>query len=288
MSNLDLNTQRDALIAKHIASPAGRVLLAGAMVQPLRTQRDYTSVARKALQVEQLPDGALPMYDKDVDVAAYVIGEQGDNIVTIVNGKRVLFPLFEIASNPEIAMTEIRQRRFDVVQRVVDKAKAEIQYVEDRYAFALMDQMAAGATNPNPIINVVGNLTAPALSDAFASVQQHDMQVNMVFMNALDYNDLRKWDRDTLSPMQQDVLFKAGILATAWGAKIMTSRAVPQGTVYVCGEAEFFGRMPVRQELTVISADEPRQRTIGFSCWEQIGIGLFNPKALQVIKITRV
>lgn len=287
MSNLD-NAARDAMIAQHIGTPAGRVKLAGAMVQPLRTQRDYTSVARKALQVEQLPDGALPMYDKDPDVAAYVIGEQGDNIVSIVNGERVLYPLFEIASNPEIAMSEIRQRRFDVVQRVVDKAKAEIQYVEDRYTFALMDQMAAGSTNPNAPINVVGNLTAPALSDAFANIQRHDIQVSMIFMNALDYGDLRKWDRDTLSPMQQDVLFKAGILATVWGAKVMTSRAVPQGTVYVCGEPEFFGRMPVRQELTVLSADEPRQRTIGFSCWEQVGIGLFNPKALQVLKISRV
>jgi len=40
----------------------------------LRRRRDYTSVGRKAFYVEQLPDGALPIYDKDADVAAYVIG----------------------------------------------------------------------------------------------------------------------------------------------------------------------------------------------------------------------
>lgn len=284
----NLNEIRDRLIAKHIGSPSGRVQLASSMVQPLRTQRDYASVARKAVMVEQLPDGALAMYDKDIDVAAYHIGEEGDNVVTIVNGKRIQIPTFEIAANPEIPMKEIKQRRFDIVTRAVDKAKNQIGFVEDKYVFTLMDRMAAGATNPNPIINVVGNLTSNVLSDAFARIQQHDIAVNMVFMNALDYGDIRKWDRDVLSPLAQDALLKIGILGQAWGAKFMTTRAVPQGTVYVCGEPEFFGRMPVRQELTVLSADEPRQRTIGFSCWEDVGLGLFNPKALQVLKISRV
>ena len=35
------------------------------MIQPLRRRRDYTSVGRKAFYVEALPDGALPIYDKD-------------------------------------------------------------------------------------------------------------------------------------------------------------------------------------------------------------------------------
>jgi len=41
-------------------------------IQPLRTRRDYTSVGRKTFLVEQLPDGALPIYDKDPEVTAYI------------------------------------------------------------------------------------------------------------------------------------------------------------------------------------------------------------------------
>jgi len=69
---------------------------------------------RKAFFVEQLPDGALPIYDKDPNVTAYVIGEEGENIVAVAKPKRVLFPLFEIASNPEIQLTEVKSRRFDL------------------------------------------------------------------------------------------------------------------------------------------------------------------------------
>ena len=84
--------------------------LAASMTQPLRLRRDYTSVGRKTFLVEQLPDGALPIYDKDPDVTAFVVGEEGENILAITKPRRVIFPLFEIASNPEIPLTQIKER----------------------------------------------------------------------------------------------------------------------------------------------------------------------------------
>jgi len=249
------------------------------------------SVGRKAFFVEALPDGALPIYDKDPNITAYVVGEEGENIVAVAKPKRVLFPLFEIASiasNPEIQLTEIKQRRFDLIERSVDLGKAEIQAEEDRKVFAVMDALSADPTNPNPVIPVTGNLTANALADAFANVERTDLRVATVFLNAKDYADLRKWDRDTLDIETQAILLKTGLMATLWGAKLIVSRIVPEGTVYVCGEAEFFGRVPVRTELTVLSADDPKNRLIGFSMFEQIGIGAYNPFALQVLTITRV
>lgn len=64
------NTEKQRLISELIATPAGRQKLAASMTQPLRTRRDYTAVGRKTFLVEQLPDGALPIYDKDPDVSA--------------------------------------------------------------------------------------------------------------------------------------------------------------------------------------------------------------------------
>ena len=282
------NQTKFEVISQHIRTAAGRARLAASMIQPLRRRRDYTSVGRKAFYVEDLPDGALPIYDKDPTITAYVVGEEGENIVAVAKPKRVLFPLFEIASNPEIQLTEIKQRRYDLIERSVDLGKSEIQAEEDRKVFAVMDALAADATNPNPSIPVTGNLTANALADAFAAIERSDIRVATVFLNAKDYADLRKWDRDTLDIETQAVLLKTGLMATLWGAKLIVSRIVPEGTVYVCGEAEFFGRIPVRTELTVLSADDPKNRLIGFSMFEQIGIGAYNPFALQVLEITRV
>ena len=217
-----------------------------------------------------------------------MIGEEGQNIIAVTKPKRVMFPLFEVASNPEIPLTEIKQRRYDLIERSVDLARAEIQAEEDRKVFAVMDAVAGDANNPNPTIEITGNLTSNALADAFANISRNDIRVANVFMNAKDYSDLLKWDRDTLDTETQGVLLKTGLMATLWGAKIIVSRIVPEGTVYVCGEPEFFGRIPVRTELTVLSADNPKERMVGFSVFEQLGIGLYNPLALQVCHINRV
>lgn len=286
------NAAKQKIIADYIKTPQGRAKLAASMTQPLRTRRDYTSVGRKTFLVEQLPDGALPIYDKDPDVTAYVIGEEGENILAITKPRRVIFPLFEIASNPEIPLTQIKERRFDLIERAQDLARAQIQAAEDERVFAVLDAIALngfdtlpGQTNPD--IPVVAPLSGAALADAYAQIERHDLRVARVYMNARDYADIRKFGRDILDVESQATLLKTGLQATLWGAQIITSRLVPAGTVYVCCEPEMFGRIPVRTELTVLSADDPKARTIGFSVFEQIGIGAYNPRGLTRIQITR-
>jgi len=48
-----------------------------------------------------------------------------------------------------------------------------------------------------------------------------------------------------------------------------------------------FGRIPVRTELTVLSADNPAKRQIGFSIFENLGIGCHNPRGLVRLVVRR-
>jgi HK97 family phage major capsid protein len=286
------NAAKQKLISEYIRTPQGRAKLAASLTQPLRTRRDYTSVGRKTFLVEQLPDGALPIYDKDPDVTAFIVGEEGQNIIAVTKPRRVIFPLFEIASNPEIPLTQIKERRFDLIERAQDLARAQIQAAEDERVFAVLDAIATngfdsipGGTNPD--IPVVAPISGAVLADAFALIERHDLRVARVYMNARDYADVRKFGRDILDIESQAVLLKTGLQATLWGAQVITSRIVPAGTVYVCCEPEMFGRIPVRTELTVLSADDPKARTIGFSVFENLGIGAYNPRGLTRLTVTR-
>ena len=285
------NEVKQRVIGEYIKTAAGRSKLAASMTQPLRTRRDYSAVGRKTFLVEQLPDGALPIYDKDPDVTAFIVGEEGENIIGVTKPRRVIFPLFEIASNPEIPLTQIKERRFDLIERAQDLARAQIQAAEDERVFAVMDSVATAgfdslAAQINPDIPVVAPVSGSVLSDAFGLVERHDLRVARVFMNARDYADLRKFGRDILDIEAQATLLRTGLMASLWGAQIIVSRLVPVGTVYVCCEPEHFGRIPVRTELTVLSADDPKARTIGFSCFENLGIGAFNPRGLTRLSIT--
>lgn len=286
------NSVKAKLISDYIGTAAGRAKLAASMTQPLRLRRDYMAVGRKTFLVEQLPDGALPIYDKDPDVTAYMVGEEGENIIAVTKPRRVIFPLFEIASNPEIPLTQIKERRFDLIERAQDLARAQIQAAEDERVFATLDAVATDgfdsiAGGENPDVAVIAPISGAVLADAFSLIERHDLRVARVFMNARDYADLRKFGRDILDIETQRDLLKTGLMGTLWGAQIIVSRLVPVGTVYVCCEPEMFGRIPVRTELTVLSADDPKARTIGFSCFENLGIGCYNPKGLARLTISR-
>jgi hypothetical protein len=293
MSNVNVsNAVKQKIISDYVKTASGRAKLAASMTQPRRTRRDYMSVGRKTFLVEQLPDGALPIYDKDPDVTAFVVGEEGENILAITKPRRVIFPLFEIASNPEIPLTQIKERRFDLIERAQDLARAQIQAAEDERVFAVLDAIAVngfdslpGGTNPD--IPVIAPINGAVLADAFALIERHDLRVARVYMNARDYADVRKFGRDILDIESQATLLKTGLQATLWGSQIITSRLVPVGTVYVCCEPEMFGRIPVRTELTVLSADDPKARTIGFSVFENLGIGAYNPRGLARLTVTR-
>lgn len=286
------NAAKKELISKHIQTAEGRQKIAASMIQPLRTRRDYSSVGRKTFLVEQLPDGALPIYDKDPDVTAYVIGEEGQNVQAVTKPRRVQFPLFEVASNPTIPLTQIKERRFDLIERSQDLAKAQIQAAEDERVFAVLDSVAvngfdslAGQTNAD--IQHVAPINSAVLADAFAKIERHDLRVARVYMNARDYADIRKFGREILDIESQQTLLDTGLQASLWGAQIIVSRLVPEGFVYVCADPEMFGRIPVRTELTVLSADKPSERMIGFSVFENLGIGAHNPRGLTRIVVQR-
>jgi hypothetical protein len=286
------NAQRAKVIGELIQTSGGRQKLAASMTQPLRTRRDYAAVGRKTFLVEQLPDGALPYYDKDPDVTAFMVGEEGQNIVGVLKSRRVMFPLFEIASNPEIPLTQIKERRFDLIARAQELARAQIQAAEDERVFAVMDACATAGFDSlpaqlNPDIPVVAPISGAVIADACALIEAHDLRVARIYMNARDYADLRKFGRDILDMETQATLLKTGLMGVIYGAQVVVSRLVPAGIVYFCCEPEMFGRIPVRTELTVLSADDPKNRMVGFSVFEQLGIGCHNPRGLARAVVTR-
>jgi hypothetical protein len=289
------------MLGQLLKTAGGRQKLAASLGPSLRRRRDYMSIARKALMVETLPDGALPIYDKEFDttgasfVQAFVVGEEGGDITNVVKPIRVTVPTFEIAANPMIPITQIKERRFDLVARSLNLAKAEVGATEDSYVFALFDAVAAAipstATANDSVFNIDQTVTAPIsvenLADAHASVERHDLSVAYDFFNPRDYADLKKWTQQNIDRETQRKLLKTGVMGYLWGATLLQSRKVGYGTVYVLADAEFLGVIPERVPLTVMSADRPDLRQIGFSIFEILGFLIFNPSGIQRILITR-
>lgn len=121
--------KRDGLISRAILTQEGKVALAQAMANPIRRNLDYQGIARRALVVDPLPQGATPTYDRDIDVSAVVVSSNGAGPESRVFGDRVVVPTFELFSNPTVRISEVRRRRFNVIDRAVQKARQEIRRV---------------------------------------------------------------------------------------------------------------------------------------------------------------
>jgi len=306
MANLSRTQQQTAMLGQLLKTAGGRQKLAASLGPSLRRRRDYMSIARKALMVETLPDGALPIYDKEFDTAAmtvgstpggsfveaFVVGEEGGDIVRVTKPKRVTVPTFEIVSNPMIPITHIKERRFDLVARSLNLAKAEVGAAEDGYVFTLFDAVAtaaAGKASNDPVYNVDIAIAAPidinSMADGFGQVQRHDLSVAFCFFNPRDYTDLLKWTQQNIDRETQRKLLKTGVMGYLWGATLLQSRKVGYGCVYILADAEFLGVIPERIPLTVMSADRPDLRQIGFSIFENLGFLVFNPSGVQRLTV---
>lgn len=278
--------KRDDLIARAIQTQEGKIALAQAMANPIRRNLDYHGIARRALVVDPLPQGALATYDRDIDVTAVVISSNGTGPESRVFGDRVVVPEFELFSNPTVRIAEVKRRRFNVIDRAVQKARQEIMAQEDANVFAALDA-SSSVENTVQDVSDAGMLKRDLL-EIKAQVDRWDLVTSKFFMNINEFNDILKWGAGggqgvgggELDPVTMREVLQTGLYAHLWGADILVSKIVPPGTVYGAADPEFVGVMPVRQDIEVLPADEPKQLKLGWVVSEIIGIGIVNPRGV--------
>lgn len=54
---------------------------------------------------------------------------------------RVIFPTFELYSNPTIRISDVKRRRFNLIDRAVQTAKQQIMEQQDADIFAKLDDL---------------------------------------------------------------------------------------------------------------------------------------------------
>lgn len=277
-------SQRDEFISRALNSEQGRVALAQAMANPIRRNLDYQGIGRRALVVDPLPQGAMPTYDRDIDVAAVVISSNGTGPESRVFGDRVVVPEFEIFANPTVRIAEVKRRRFNVIDRAVQKARQEIMAQEDANLFSALD---AGASVENTLTDIAdAGLLKRDLVEIKQQIDRWDLVTTKFFMNINEFTDILKWGSGggqgvgggDFDPVTMREVLRSGLYGSIWGADIMVSKIVPPGTVYGCADPEFLGVMPVRRDIEVLPADEPKQLKLGWVVSEIIGIAIVNPR----------
>jgi hypothetical protein len=272
------DAEKEALLSKALTTERGRVALAQAMANPIRKNLDYQGVGRKALRVDPLPQGALAVYDKDIDVTAYVISSNGATPESRIKGDRISVPEFEVVANPTVRIAEVKRRRFNVIDRAQQRARQEIQAQEDANIFAALD--FASTVDNTQVTDTTGVISKTLLADLYAEVDKWDLITARTFMNIKTFAGFRTFDQSSFDPVTQREVLQTGLFGRLWTADVIVSKVVPTSTVYAVADADFVGPMPVRQDIEVLPADEPKQLKLGWVVNELIGIAVANSRGV--------
>ena len=283
--------QRDEMIKQALMTQEGKIALGQAMANPIRRNLDYQGVARKALVVDPLPQGALPVYDRDIDVAAVVVSSNGAAPESRVFGDRVTIPEFEVVSNPTVRIAEVKRRRFNVIDRAQQKARQEIQAQEDANVFSALT-FAGDSTlgGENAAVDLAPGGVGTALEkDGLVNLKRQidrwDLVTSKYFLNINEFTDILTWEsaggaNSQVDPVTQRELLQTGLYGHVFGADIIVSKVVPVNRGFATADPEFVGVMPVRQDIEVLPADEPKQLKLGWVVNEIIGVGIVNPRGV--------
>lgn len=155
--------------------------------------------------------------------------------------------------------------------------------LEDDKVFAAFKNQNLSFTDPvnNGVINalVTGNtgLTPDVAAQAFAAVEQFDIPVANIIVNAQQQRDLRLWTNRNYDPVTQRELLKTGYLGDLWGAMVRQSRRQTAGEVNFLGDPQYLGVISIRIDLSHMDAPDPTNLFYGWVFFEALGVNCTRP-----------
>lgn len=283
--------ERQRIVESVFAADEAERLRFGAEMIPLILDRlDYEGFIRQVFRTHELSQGQINSYEKDVNVTALVIQEDGQTIESVVKGNRIFPPEFLVTAMPKITISEIATRQYDIVDRTHDKTTFQIMLTEDRNG---LRELYQAATLENSLINVTSTVSKSVLETLQYEVERHRLMVDKFIMNRAELGDLKKnINAIDYDPITSRDLLLTGIFGSIWGVNIYVTSgvdeagienvSVPEGMIFAVTEGRFLGAMPIRVDLTVLPADQfifgsPQY---GWLFVEQISQVVVNPRAV--------
>ena len=273
---------RNQIIAAALETSEGKTALAQAMVEPIKNSLLYQAIGRKLLLVDELPQGVLARYERDVTAKSFTIGKRGAVLTSEIEAEELLVPTFELAANPVIRYSEVKQRRFYIVDRAQIRAKDSLQRQEDTEVFKVIN----AATPADQTISVAGTVQLEQVNLALTLIEEHELIGAKIVVPPARYKDFRGWGPDVYDQATTRDILQTGLYGHLYTADIHLSTMVPKNCVYIMAPAQFVGAIPIRQDITVLPADDTRRLRLGWVVYEELGFAVINDFALSRIIVS--
>lgn len=278
--------RRDVLAAA-LTDPSGEGwrVVGQELALPIKVILDYEGMCRKIFRQRQLAQGELFRVPLDIRSTAWVIGQDGMTPRSVIKTKWRVPDETKITSFPVIDISDIYQMNFDVLDRMQDTARQEIELKEDQRAIALVDAAAQSVNT----VTIFASLGIAAFEDVKYQVERHRLMAEKFFINRAEVSDIVKTMSTAVDPVTERELILAGYIGNVLNCSIFTAagtgveEVIPAGTFYCCTGEDYLGELGVRFELFSEPFNEyANQRTTkGWAFIEQLGFIVVNSRAVS-------
>lgn len=260
-----------------IRSPGGIDKIAQQMLYPLKRDLLYEGRIRQIFQTYKLALGEEAVFDGDVNVPAVRLSVRGLPDQVFAESDRIRIDTAPIATKVLLRWNETNFRKFDILNRAQERAKAAIQQEEDVKGIVTID--AAATLFHSAIPDATSTVSLQTVAQAIVTLRQFRQIPAKILMNPLRHKDVMLYNVSATggsgtgiySPYVQEQLLKAGRLGMIWGTEIVESDRVETQKVYVMAPPEYVGVMAIRTDLSVETMKDVNQFADIFAIWEDVG-----------------
>lgn len=299
--------QVEEKLTRLMKSPGGLQKIAQQMLSPLKRDLLYEGRIRQLFQTYKLALGEEAVFDADLDIPAAAIGVNGLPIELQVVADRIRVETSPISTRPLIRWNESNFRKYDILNRTQERAKASVMLQEDTKGFNLID-FASGLTNQTPaaslagttaavnnpsVLSSTGKLEQEKLVEGIVTLRSKLLVASKIYLNPLRTKDLMLFNTTVsgtggagiFAPNFQDQALKAGKVGAIWGTDVLESVIVPSTKVYILAPAEYLGVLAVRTDISVETMKDVNQMADVFAIWEDVGFVIRWAKGIVKINI---
>lgn len=259
-----------------LRSPGGIDKIAQQMLFPIKRDLLYEGRIRQLFQTYKLALGEEAVFDGDVNVPAVALSVNGLPDQVQVKSDRIRIETSPLAVKAILRWNETNFRKFDILNRAQERAKASIQMEEDIRGIKVID--AASTLFHTALTDGgAGALRPQELAKGIATLRQFRQIAAKIFMNPYRMQDVMLFNVGTgggtgiYSPYVQEQMLKAGRLGLIYGSEIIESDRVPTNSVYILAPAEYVGVLAIRTDISVETMKDVNQFADIFVIWEDVG-----------------
>lgn len=260
-----------------LRSPGGIDKIAQQMLFPLKRDLVYEGRIRQLFQTYKLALGEEAVFDGDVNVPAAQLSVKGLPEQAYVYSDRVRVETSPLATKVLLRWNETNFRKFDILNRAQERAKAALQQEEDVRGIRVIDY--ASTLFHTGIPAGVAFLRPQEIAQAIATMRKFRQIAAKLLMNPIRMQDIMLFNVNSsggsgtgiYSPYVQEQVLKSGRLGMIWGTEIIESDRVDEKKIYCMAPAEYVGVMAIRTDVSVETMKDVNQFADIFVIWEDIG-----------------